>query len=84
MEFIYKLIASFFKPSSQFGLVPDPRSKEEKAKDFTHEELAGGISQPIVWVEKTSYKNHTPRNQALSSSCVGQAVLPPCPPTRSE
>jgi hypothetical protein len=55
------------------GIAPDPRTPEEKAKDFQHEELAGSIL--IEWKEKdvTEWKSFWPREQDGSLSCCGQA-----------
>ncbi len=53
------------------GLVPDPRTPEQKAKDYKHEQLFS--SAPLVWTEKTDWKKYSIRNQDGSSSCVGQA-----------
>jgi hypothetical protein len=54
------------------GLIPDPRSAEQKAKDFQHSELASAT--PIQWIEKTEYKSFSVRDQDGSSSCVGQGT----------
>lgn len=55
------------------GVAPDPRTEEEKEKDFQHAELAGGIV--ISWKEKPTveYRSFTPREQDGSLSCCGQA-----------
>lgn len=55
------------------GVIPDPRSEEAKAKDFTHEELAGATI--LNWVEKNKkdWKKYSKRDQSSSSSCVSQS-----------
>ena len=57
-----------------FGIVEDPRTDEEKAKDYQHQELAGSIS--IVWKEKpqSEWKKYVPRYQSSSLSCVAQSA----------
>ncbi len=64
---------SNMKLKYNLGLAPDPRSPEEKAKDFQHEELAGAVV--IKWEEKSKaeWKTYTPREQDGSLSCCGQA-----------
>jgi hypothetical protein len=52
------------------GIIADPRSEEEKAKDYPT--LAGNI--PIEWKEKPEWKTYTPRDQSTSLSCVAQAA----------
>lgn len=56
------------------GAIQDPRSPEEKAQDYKHEELGAGTTQ-VVWREKkeSEWKKFTPRNQDGSGSCGGQA-----------
>ncbi len=55
------------------GIAPDPRSEEEKAKDYQHKDVAGAIL--INWIEKppTAWKKYIPREQDGSLSCCGQA-----------
>lgn len=59
---------------SNLGVLEDPRSPEEKAKDFKHDELAGAIL--LNWVEKPKdqWKKYTKRDQSSSSSCVAQST----------
>lgn len=57
----------------QPGLILDPRTIEEKAKDFTHEELALAIS--LKWGRGLeNAPNYSQRDQDGSGSCVGQAT----------
>lgn len=55
------------------GVIDDPRSDEEKAKDWQHEEIAGAV--PLKWVEKpqNKWRSYDLRDQDGSSSCVSQA-----------
>ena len=55
------------------GVIEDPRTPEEKAKDFQHSELAGAVK--INWVEKdpSTWRKYSIRNQDGSLSCVAQA-----------
>lgn len=58
----------------QDGLAPDIRTEEQKAKDYSHSDLAGAII--LNWKEKTQneWKHYTSREQNGSSSCVGQSA----------
>lgn len=62
-----------FDIEHNLGIAPDPRSEEEKAKDFKHDVPAEGVI--VDWVEKTpdQWKHYTPREQDGSLSCCGQA-----------
>lgn len=55
------------------GALNDPRSDEEKLKNYEHKEL--GMAFPIVWREKaqSEWRKFSIRNQDGSSSCGGQA-----------
>ncbi len=57
------------------GVIQDPRSEEEKAKDYKHEDLAAGDVK-IIWREKLpeELKNFKIRNQDGSSACVAFAT----------
>lgn len=54
------------------GIVPDPRSDEQKAKDY-HADPAG--ASILIWQEKpeSQWKKFTPREQSSSLSCCGQS-----------
>lgn len=58
------------------GLLPDPRSEEEKQNDFQHHEVSAGMygATPLLWLEKEKdqWKKYSSRDQDGSSSCVGQ------------
>lgn len=54
------------------GIVEDPRSQEEKNKDFQHEELFSGAPEP-KWDEREPVK-YPIFNQNGSSACVANAV----------
>lgn len=54
------------------GIVEDPRSKKEKAKDWKAEELAGSLV--VNWKEKKKWKTYTERNQKSTNSCVAQSL----------
>lgn len=54
------------------GLIPDPRSEEEKALDYKHEELFS--ASPVEWKEKTEFRSFPIRNQDGSSMCVAFAT----------
>lgn len=53
------------------GVLEDPRSSAEKAKDWKYEEIAAGVDplKPI-----TSWDEYSIQNQTSSSSCVLQAM----------
>lgn len=55
------------------GAAIDPRTKEEKERDYTHEELAS--ASPINWIDKTQemWRKFSVRSQDGSSSCMAQA-----------
>lgn len=55
------------------AIAPDPRSDEEKERDYKHEEIAMAV--PISWVHKpmADWKKYSTRNQDGSSSCCAQA-----------
>jgi len=54
------------------GLIEDPRSKKEKAKDWQVEELFG--TSLVIWKVKRKWKSYNERNQHTSSSCVAQSM----------
>ncbi len=56
------------------GLIDDPRTEEQKARDFKHEEIASAAT--LVYVEKpqSEWKKYSMRDQDGSSSCVSQAA----------
>lgn len=56
------------------GEAVDPRSEEQKSKDYPHEDFLGGSSAPL-WREKTQdeWVKIGKREQLNSSSCGGQA-----------
>lgn len=71
---------NFFKKKQKInienlGVIPDPRSEEEKKKDYRAEEILSAFA-PIEWKEKSEadWKKYPVFNQAQSSSCVLQAV----------
>jgi len=55
------------------GVRPDPRSVQEKSKDWQYEETARAV--PFTWKEKTTseIKFLSKRNQDGSSSCMAQS-----------
>ena len=59
---------------SNLGVVEDPRTDEQKAKDWSNDELAGAVM--LVWQKKQrkDWKTYTKRNQSSSSSCVAQST----------
>ena len=56
-----------------FGALPDPRTEEQKAKDFTHHEFLDA-ALPVVWENKTTWNHYSVRDQDGSSSCVSQGT----------
>lgn len=56
------------------GALLDNRPSEEKQKDWLHEEFAQASSEPVVWVEKTQYKEYFPYDQGSSLSCVSGGI----------
>ncbi len=54
------------------GVIPDPRTEYQKARDYYHNELYGATL--IQWIEKNRYKEYSLRDQDGSSSCVGQGT----------
>ncbi len=57
------------------GIAEDPRSEEEKAQDYIHEDLASGVID-LVWIEHDHkiLRSFELQNQDGSSSCVAQAT----------
>lgn len=57
------------------GVVEDPRSEEEKARDYKHEDLAMG-EIPLNWIEynEKNLKSYIIQNQDGSLSCVAQGT----------
>lgn len=60
------------EPEEYKGIAIDPRTQEEKAKDFQHEELFAGAPEP-KWDERDP-KKYPIFNQNGSSACVANAV----------
>lgn len=56
------------------GIVDDPRSVEDREKDYKHSDFFGDIV--VNWKEKktTEWKTYTPREQNGSLSCCGQSA----------
>lgn len=59
----------------KLGVIEDPRTEEEKRKDFRTEEILTAFA-PIEWEEKaeSDWRKYPVFNQNSSSSCVAQAV----------
>lgn len=59
---------------SGLGVIPDPREKKEKEKDFQSEEIA--TFAPVTWVRKpeSDWQKYPIFNQDSSGSCVAQTV----------
>jgi len=57
----------------ELGIIQDPRDEAEKQKDWSHEELAFGIEQPVQWQEKKEYRFFSERFQSSSLSCMAQS-----------
>lgn len=57
------------------GVIEDPRTEEEKEKDYSHEEIAHGVTAPVVWPTKQypNFNYYSKRNQSMSLSCMAQA-----------
>lgn len=57
------------------GIRPDPRSEEEKALDYKHEDLASGAIE-LKWIEynEKHLKTYIIQNQDGSLSCVAQGT----------
>ncbi len=55
------------------GAPEDPRSKEAKGQDFTHEEVASASPVKLVEKPKEQWRKFPIRDQAGSSTCVAQA-----------
>lgn len=56
------------------GVIEDPRTEDERSKDYSHEEVtAGAVS--IQWVQKKpeDWKRYPKRNQSSSLSCLAQS-----------
>lgn len=58
-----------FKTKPKTGALLDTRTREDKDKDFLHEEFASGVNN-VVWETKTSFKEYYPYDQKSSLSCV--------------
>lgn len=58
---------------SNTGLIEDPRTPDQKAKDYQHSELASGVV--TRWVEKdpSQWKKYSLRDQDGQYSCVANA-----------
>lgn len=55
------------------GVIPDPRSEEERSKDYKHEEVAMAV--PLNWArDKSGAPVYSNRDQDGSGSCYGQAA----------
>lgn len=54
------------------GVIADPRSAEEKAKDWTYQEIASGTDPAIPTI--VDLEQFSIQNQVNSSSCVFQAI----------
>jgi len=75
---MFKKILNLFRRKvniKSLGLIEDPRTVEEKEKDYTSDEITFSHS-PVIWKEKSEaeWRKYPVFDQAKSSSCVGQAV----------
>lgn len=61
------------------GVVEDPRTEEQKQKDYRHEEIATSFP-PFNWVEvpQSQWRQYPIFNQDGSGSCVAQAIAKAC------
>lgn len=61
------------EPNKFLGVAIDPRTKDEKSRDWSSDEVA--MSSPIQWIEKkpSEWKFFSRRDQNGSSSCMGQS-----------
>lgn len=66
---------NFFKRkvNYQTGILPDLRSDEEKAKDYTLTEFVTAFA-PVAWIKKTVLRCFKQRLQDGSGSCVEQGL----------
>lgn len=55
------------------GALDDTRSAEQKAKDFTFDEIVASAA-PVVWKEKSTWRKFPIFNQNGSGSCVAQTM----------
>ena len=70
--FLFKRLSSFYEPPT--GLIKDPRTVEEKEKDFLADEILSFA--PVKWTEKprNQWRRFEIFDQGQSSSCVGQTI----------
>ena len=71
---IFSWIDSLFQTESQIAISPgvilDPRTADQKTKDWTHDEIA--TAQPVAWTEKpqNTWRRFPIFNQDGSSACM--------------
>lgn len=58
------------------GIIKDPRSKEEKEKDFTYKEIASGTDLPFQVIN--TIEDFSKQYQLQTSSCVWQSIAKIC------
>lgn len=56
------------------GIAIDPRTEEEKSKDYQASDILGGSVTDIVWEEKKDWTKLSLRRQITSSSCGAQSI----------
>ncbi len=66
---MFNFILSFFKKKYPTGLVPDPRTKDQKDQDYLHEEIADAVV-PTYKSGSANLTHYPDENQNQTMSCV--------------
>lgn len=73
MNWFIDFFLSLFQKNPSPGVLPDNRTLEEKQNDIEHQEVYAGSS--VQWVEKSSYKKYSQRDQTFTgSTCLAHSA----------
>lgn len=74
-NFIEKILYFLTKQKINTGVINDPRSEEEKAKDWTHEEFSDGpAASSSIYGEKITVSPYPIENQLSTNECIIHAL----------
>lgn len=73
-SFVTRFISAFYGPNTFTGLLPDPRSTDEKAQDWLHEERLPIATADPYGNTKITASPYPYMNQYGTSSCVHHAI----------